>query len=711
MKNDYTMKISRLTVDKLGVKLYDRVSAVIAELVSNSYDADATEIKVEAPLGEYLATRDGKNIRSKDLTISVSDNGIGMNPKEVNDYFLVVGAERRTDTRHGRGDTSPKLRRKVMGRKGVGKLAPFGICEVIEVITSGGNLKLNFGKNGELEHGYSTAHIILNRKDILEDTDHDYKPKVGKYDNKLMPNTGTKIILKSFSRRRVPEAEVFFRQLAQRFGLSTPDWEMTVRDTTKTPSDPHYETKIKDLDIQKMPESEIRFIGQSGPNFSADKADKMDSKFHAERSDGSRLNSMQAGFVCNNRFYPLTGWAAYSQKPYKDDLMAGIRIYCRGKIAAQTTVFNRGAGFHGEHTIRSYLVGVLHADWLDEEEDLIQTDRRDILWSHDVGQKFQEWGQLLIKEIGVQARNPMRKKAWRQFMDTGDVEATIDKEFPQESQKEIRETAMELAKLIGQSMSSSDAEDKNAVEPMVQLTLTLAPHITLDKKLKEAADEKTTPTAVISEVLRTARIAELSSFGRIAEDRIRIIERLEVLKDDKENAEQLLQNLITQAPWLIDPQWAPITSNETFRTLKKEFEKFYNLKTGEDIILHDFEEAKRRPDFVLSSQDEGLQIIEIKKPQHKMKNDEMDRIISYKDHMDAFLFDLKHKKFRDSFSKFHITLICDDLALTGAQRTSYNSYISDGIMTHMDWSSFLLKTRQMHRDFLEEADKQKKNVR
>ena len=53
----YRMKISRLTVDRLGVKLYDRVSAVVAELVSNSYDADATKVTITAPMGEYLATR------------------------------------------------------------------------------------------------------------------------------------------------------------------------------------------------------------------------------------------------------------------------------------------------------------------------------------------------------------------------------------------------------------------------------------------------------------------------------------------------------------------------------------------------------------------------------------------------------------------------------------------------------------------------------
>ena len=42
----YELKISRLTVDKLGVKLDDKASAVVAELIANSYDADATEVDV-----------------------------------------------------------------------------------------------------------------------------------------------------------------------------------------------------------------------------------------------------------------------------------------------------------------------------------------------------------------------------------------------------------------------------------------------------------------------------------------------------------------------------------------------------------------------------------------------------------------------------------------------------------------------------------------
>ena len=46
----YIMRISRMTVDRLGVRLYDRVSAVVAELVANAYDADAECVTVRLPL-------------------------------------------------------------------------------------------------------------------------------------------------------------------------------------------------------------------------------------------------------------------------------------------------------------------------------------------------------------------------------------------------------------------------------------------------------------------------------------------------------------------------------------------------------------------------------------------------------------------------------------------------------------------------------------
>ena len=706
MTNKYKMRISRLTIDKLGVKLYDKVSAVIAELVSNSYDADATEVTIEAPMGEYLASKARGVTTDKNFEIKVTDNGIGMTPDQVNEYYLVVGAERRTDGRPGRGDTSPKFNRKVMGRKGVGKLAPFGICEVIEVLTSGGEKVTRDGPDGKPDTGYLTAHLILNRDDMLKDTEFEYEPETGSKDDTLRPNSGTTVILKRFAYRRVSTHSTFSRQLSQRFGLPTGNWIIKTRDTTKMKTATEYETILGPFSVETMDNSKIILNGPTGPNLSV----KDDTGYCAVGPTGETITEFGAGFHHDELFYPITGWAAYAKNPYKDDLMAGVRIYCRGKIAGQTAVFNRGAGFHGEHSIRSYLVGELHADWLDEYEDLIQTDRRDILWSHDLGQKFQEWGRKIIHKIGYLARDPMRKKTWERFAEVGKIEEQIVREFPADGQEAIRKTARELAKLLGQTIRAGEVDDIEVVEPMVQLSLTLAPHITLDKKLREAADAENTPMAVISGILRTARLAELSSFGRIAEDRLKVIERVQGLKDDPETAEQKLQDLIKYAPWLINPQWAPITANQAFSTLRREFEKFYKQNTDQEIRLGDFSETGKRPDFVLSSQDNGLQIIEIKKPKHNLTNEEMDRIITYNNEMNKFLNDPANKEFRDIFRSFHITVVCDGLSLSGAQEISFKSYRENRTLTHINWKTFLLRTKKMHEDFLAEAEKQKKNV-
>ena len=67
----YRMTISRLTVDKLGVKLYDRISAVIAEIIANSYDADAEQVTIKAPMGELLANKVKGKVQDRGFMIEV----------------------------------------------------------------------------------------------------------------------------------------------------------------------------------------------------------------------------------------------------------------------------------------------------------------------------------------------------------------------------------------------------------------------------------------------------------------------------------------------------------------------------------------------------------------------------------------------------------------------------------------------------------------
>ena len=432
------------------------------------------------------------------------------------------------------------------------------------------------------------------------------------------------------------------------------------------------------------------------------------SDFKVYGPDGDELPGVQAGFIhSDGKFYPLKGWVAYARESYRDDLMAGVRIYCRGKIAAQTSVFNLKSGFTGEYQVRSYLVGELEADWLDESEDLIQTDRRDILWSDDLGQALETWGQAIVRLLGNLSREPIKKIVTEDFLAVGNVIEKINNQFPGDTWKPIRDTTLQIAKMMGGRLRQGEIQDKEHVDSLVQLSLMLGPHVTLDNSLREAAEEGDGAMSVIAGILRTARVAELSSYGMIAEKRIQVIERIIALKDNPKGLEQALQDSIEEAPWLINPQWSPITANQSLSTLRSEFEKFFKGRTGKDINLNEFSKPGKRPDFVLSSQDFGLQIIEIKRPKHNITNDEWDRIQTYIEVMEDFLSQSGHEDFRNIYKRFFITIVCDGISLKGAQLKAFESYKQDRVVEHITWTNFLRRTQHMHQDYLNEAMRQK----
>lgn len=697
----YRMTISRLTVDKLGVKLYDKVSAVMAEMVANSYDADATSVVIAAPVGELLATKARGKVKDKGFTIEVADNGIGMTVEEVNSFYLVVGGERRNDPK--RGDRSKVFKRRVMGRKGVGKLAPFGVCQVVEVITAGGSLTTGKDVKGKIIKGYMISHLILRRDNILSPTDNVYNPSPGGQDGLVQKRTGTIIRLSDFDHRFVPSMDDFERQLSQRFGLRAANWKLTLVDSRKSSGDIDHKRVVGDFKVEIKRDTKISFKRKSDTK----KDSRNEKDYEATDPGGKKLGDLSAGFTHEGVFYPVTGWAGYSKKPYKDDLMAGVRIYCRGKIACQTKIFEMSAGFTGEHDIRSYLIGELNADWLDESEDLIRTDRQDILWSSDLGTEFQKWGQQLVRRIGSITREPMRQSAWEQYVELSKIDKLLLAEFPNVDHKEIRDNAIEIAQKFAKAARRDELEDPEQVQAITQLSILLAPHLTLDDKLKEAANNKDRPISAVIEILKTARVAELSSFGKIADDRVKNIENLEKLKDTPKTVEAQFQKLLQEAPWLINPNWSPITANQSFETLKKEFIKFYKKQTGSDLVLTDFSDPKKRSDFVLSNENSILQLIEIKMPEHALQNVEMERIQKYKDLMSEFLNAEGNEEFKNVFRDFHITLVCDKTNLKGTTRQAFEGLKKEGLLTHITWQVFLLRTKRMHQDFLVEAERQK----
>lgn len=701
---EYKMIISRNTVDKLGIKMYDRVSAVIAELVSNSYDADAEKVIISGPMnGKFLADREGGVVTSKDVVISVKDDGHGMTPQEMQSCFLVVGRDRRK----GGVDRSPKKKRKVMGRKGVGKLAPFGICKTIEIISSGGN-KIPT-EDGDK---YLTSHIILILDEILKngslvdvDQDEPYKPKKGEYDNTLRCETGTEIILRNFEYKKMLKIDEMANQLAQRFGIKQHDWSIELRNTDESSvveenlSDGNFSPQtmiVGEYSIPCKPSTKIVFETKNEST-----AATINDEGCTVKNENNESESLKAGFYHEGRFYPVSGWIGYSKDPYKDDLMAGIRIYCRGKIAAQTALFNCKSGFQGEYSVRSYLVGELHADWLDEENDLVITDRRNILWSHEIVADFEKWGQDVVKYVAKKALDPVKKEMEEAFYLKADFETKVQKAYPQAKQKPLVDQAKRLCKVIGGSFSPQQLQDPELVDDLANLCLIFAPHVELEKQMQNAAKEETTLKSLV-EIIKTAKIAEYASLGKLAKNRIEVIKKLESLKDKEGAVEDEFQKLIESAIWLINPQWANITCNNSLNNFKIEFEKFYNSKNPDTpICIGKIDWESKRPDFIMYEIDGVLQIIEIKKPHYRFADSDCKRLMRYFEAFENFI-KVNNDAYGRFLNKYHITLVCDgDLeSLDFTYKKALENYRDNGFFKHISWTDFLARTQQMHEEFI-----------
>ncbi|MET8876168.1 ATP-binding protein [Nocardia sp. NPDC004604] len=648
----YTMRISRLTIDKLGIRLYDRVSAVLAELIANSYDADATRVEVALPWGMTLAG----TIHSADhepYRIMVRDNGHGMTSAEINAHYLMVGSDRRV--RVG-SDLSRRLERPVMGRKGIGKLAPFGICRTIEVVSVGGT------DAERTEKGWPVANIVMNLDEMLSDTERDYHPRPGPRDGTFSTERGTTVILRDFLRKRVGSGPELSRQLAARFGLERADWQVEVHNSIAERGAPQ-KFVLRDLPVDVMEET--------------------------------RIDVAKRPVWIGDRFLPVTGWAAYSKHPYRDEAMAGVRIYARGKLVAQTRDFGIPAGFTGEFKLRSYLVGAVHVNWLDDEEDLVRSDRQDIIWNSERGEALSAWGRNLVRELGRLGESSVKRRVWEEFVEKSGIQATLQSIAPQD--RMFRESVMDAARILVNNKDRAALEDPSHIDSIVRLALSLGPQRSLLETLKEVAEDTDNRLDVVVALFETARVAEVYSLGQIASERVAVVDRLQSLVDDRRSLERPFQELIERAPWLLAPEWTPLGMNESLKRVRASFERWYKQKFGAVLVTTAIGSEKREPDFVLLHDAGELWIVEIKRMDYHLTDEEYNRAINYLYALDTFLDE--NPRIGEQFPRRRLTFIVDHI--DKLRPASLSSLLSDHRVDRRTWRELLDSTLRAHRDFLD----------
>jgi hypothetical protein len=146
MRRTVNFAVSPRLASLLG-ETYRHTEAALKELVDNAWDADAENVRVTLP---------------RPLTaepIVVSDDGSGMSSTQIEHEYLDIARDRRST----KGEHSERLKRRIKGRKGIGKFAGLAAAHNmrIESFCNGVKAIVDIDKNTILEASVDLERIAL----------------------------------------------------------------------------------------------------------------------------------------------------------------------------------------------------------------------------------------------------------------------------------------------------------------------------------------------------------------------------------------------------------------------------------------------------------------------------------------------------------------------------------------------------------------------
>ncbi|WP_077653773.1 TIGR02391 family protein, partial [Salinivibrio kushneri] len=327
-------------IEHLGVKMYSTLPPALGEIISNGYDADADKV---------VLTFHEQNRQPKYITIK--DDGHGMSSSDIQDKFLVIGRNRRKTE----GDTpSPKHHRLPTGKKGLGKLALFGLAKTITVDTVKNGLRNRF---------------LLKWDDLLS-ADGVYNPRVEKTDEKTEKEDGTTIKLSELKRKTPFDLEAIADNLSHLFIIDS-SFSIELNSTDGRSSKVDNKRKYKKIEEQ-FTWRDKDLIPESSEYFGKIKLEFKTSKTPISPNSGLR----------------------------------GVTLFSRGKLVNSPEYFSESTSSH----FFQYLTGWIVADFIDElDEDVISTNRKSINWENPDMEKLRSFLSGIVSQVAQEWRKERKE--------------------------------------------------------------------------------------------------------------------------------------------------------------------------------------------------------------------------------------------------------------------------------------------------------------
>ena len=640
----YVMTMDLNVLHHLGIKLYSNVSAVLSEVVANSWDADAE--KVEINIG-------------KDKII-ITDNGCGMTVKDANNKYLRVGYERREEE----SPITQKHNRPVMGRKGIGKLSLFSISNIIEIQSI---------KDGE-KHGLKMS---------AEGIEETIKAGTNKYYPETMPTNeitfdeeqGTCIVLTDLKKRASTAVDALKKRLARRFSIIGDEYDFCVLVNGQQMS-------IEDRDyFHKL--QYLWYYGDESQKY-VECCNKNKLKKSFKRKSQIKVKEEHKGKI-EEMTYEIGGWIGTVEKSgdLKDehDNLNKIVVMVRGKLAQEDILEDFSEG--GLYT--KYLLGELHANFLDldNKEDIATSNRQEIRKDDPRYIALKEWVEAELKNIEASWTELRIKAGTDKALENPAINEWFDS-LPPKSKKR----AENLFGKINQLTINSEEERKELFKYSVMAFESLR-----YKDNLEALDSLT-PDNIrgLKEIFSDLDDIEATLYHQIVTERLLVIEKLQSHVED--NAlEKVVQQHLYEHLWLLDPSWDRATETPSMeKQVNSEFKKIdakltpeekksrYDIKYKNPYGKHIIIELKRS-NVTINSFDLGKQADRYKRALEKIlkatgrENEPVEVVCLLGKRCDDWTTEMSEKQSREMLEKRDISIVMYKKLIEDAYN-SYKSFLS-----------------------------------
>lgn len=506
----YKMRVDLNVLDHLADGLYSSVAAVLTEAVANAWDADATEVSIDVDI-----TGD---------TISIVDNGIGMDERAINDQYLLVGYRRREE-----GEVTGKGR-LVMGRKGIGKLSLLSIANVIEV------------KSKKRDKDSIGLRITVSGlRKAMEERRPEYNPEPIFARNEEFENGhGTKIRLTELKRERLRDIDPgsLRRRLARRFSvIGSEDFRVMVNGKEVTPAD------REDLKFVEY----VWIFGDSPLDTTVSE------RLKKKKRVDDRLDDWPEDWY-------VRGWIGTVDKPRRlttpEGNLNSVVVMARGRLVDEDILPRiTGAEVHTK-----YVTGQIEADFLDESghPDIVTSPR----------QKLIEDDERVVCLIDLLKRT-MRRIAdtWSELR-VNDKKRELHDKYPrlQEWLNNLEKGWRSKAESLLEKIATMEIEHEN--EESENSRKILLRHAVLGfERLRLRGDAEELEQALERGVNALLRLfadrdaLEASFYRDIVTNRLEVIKELERLTGE-DAKESVLQKYLFSHLWLLDPAWERATGSE-----------------------------------------------------------------------------------------------------------------------------------------------------